>query len=52
MAVSCSGDFKGLKVLQEAAGNDFVCGIVVYTGRDVAFFGGNLMAVPVGVLWL
>ena len=46
-----SGDFKGLKVLQEVAGDDFVCGIVLYTGRDVVPFGEKLMAVPVGALW-
>ncbi len=46
-----SGDFKGLKVLQEVAGDDFVCGIVLYTGRDVVPFGEKLLAVPVGALW-
>ncbi len=45
------GDFKGLKVLQKAAGDDFVCGIVLYTGRAVVLFGEKLSAVPVGALW-
>ncbi len=44
-------DFKGLKVLQEVAGDDFVCGIVLYTGRDVVPFGEKLLAVPVGAMW-
>lgn len=44
-------DFKGLKVLQESAGNDFVCGIVLYTGSDVVPFGDKLYAVPLSVLW-
>ena len=46
-----SGDFNGLKILQAATGEDFISGIVLYTGRDVVPFGEKLLAVPVGALW-
>lgn len=46
-----AGDFRGLKVLQDATGNDFVCGIVLYTGNDIVPFGHNLYAVPISTLW-
>lgn len=46
-----SADFKGMKVLLEAADNDFVGGVVLYTGKDVVPFGEKLLAVPVGALW-
>ena len=32
-------DFKGLEYLQSITGDDFVCGIVLYRGRDVVPFG-------------
>ncbi|MCF6343787.1 MAG: ATP-binding protein [Devosiaceae bacterium] len=44
-------DFKGLKALQELTGDDFICGIVLYRGRDVVPFGKNLWAVPMSNLW-
>lgn len=46
-----SGDFKGLKVLQKNTGEDFLCGIVLYTGDDIVPFGKNLYAVPISALW-
>lgn len=46
-----SADFKGLKILQEAAGDDFISGIVLYTGKDTVPFGEKLLAVPVSALW-
>lgn len=45
------GDFKGIKVFQELAGKDFIGGVVLYSGKDVAPFGPNLWAVPFSVLW-
>lgn len=45
------GDFKGIKVFQELAGKDFIGGVVLYSGKDVAPFGNNLWAVPFSVLW-
>ena len=44
-------DFKGLKTLQDVAGDDFMCGIVLYRGRDVVPFGQNLWAIPISNLW-
>ncbi|TDW96982.1 ATP-binding protein [Dinghuibacter silviterrae] len=44
-------DFKGIKAFQELAGNDFMGGIVLYAGKDVAPFGKNLWAVPIFALW-
>ncbi len=44
-------DFKGLETLQSMTGDDFICGIVLYRGRDVVPFGRNLWAVPMSNLW-
>ena len=44
-------DFKGIKVFQELAGKDFLGGVVLYSGKDVAPFGENLWAVPYFALW-
>jgi len=45
-------DFKGLKTLQKITKDDFICGVVLYRGKDVVPFGKNLWAVPVSNLWL
>jgi predicted AAA+ superfamily ATPase len=44
-------DFKGIRAFQELAGKDFIGGIVLYSGKDVAPFGKNLWAVPLFALW-
>jgi len=44
-------DFKGIKTFQELTGPDFIGGVVLYSGRDVAPFGPGLWAVPLHVLW-
>ena len=44
-------DFKGLETLQNATGDDFICGIVLYRGHAVVPFGNNLWAVPISNLW-
>jgi predicted AAA+ superfamily ATPase len=44
-------DFKGLRVLQEVAGEHFQRGIVLYTGSEVIPFGLNLYALPMDHLW-
>lgn len=44
-------DFKGLKTLQSVAPNDFKCGVVLYSGKDVVPFGELLFAVPIDRLW-
>ncbi len=44
-------DFNGIKVFQELAGSDFIGGVVLYSGREVAPFGPGLWAVPLHILW-
>ena len=44
-------DFKGLQVLQELTGDNFMSGIVLYRGKDVVPFGKNLWAIPLSNLW-
>jgi predicted AAA+ superfamily ATPase len=44
-------DFKGIKVFRELAGKDFIGGVVLYSGKDVAPFGNDLWAIPFSVLW-
>ncbi len=44
-------DFKGLEVLQHVTGDDFICGIVLYRGKEVVPFGNDLWAVPMSNLW-
>ncbi len=46
-----NSDFKGLRELQRLTGDDFICGIALYRGRDVEPFGQNLWAVPINNLW-
>jgi hypothetical protein len=44
-------DFRGLRRLADRLGDDFVVGIVLYTGRSTLPFGEKLRAVPVSALW-
>ena len=46
-----AGDFRGLRHLAERIGDDFVAGIVFYTGTQILPFGPGLRAVPVSALW-
>ena len=45
------GDFRGLRRLAERLGNDFVAGIVLYTGTATLPFGPQLRAIPASALW-
>lgn len=45
-----TSDFKGLKTLQHLVGSDFICGVVLYLGKDIVPFGPNLWAVPINNL--
>lgn len=45
-------DFRGLRKLQEAAGDLFVSGVVLYDGEQVIPFGDGLFAVPLERLWV
>ncbi|KAA9374129.1 ATP-binding protein [Microbispora cellulosiformans] len=44
-------DFRGLRHLADRLGDDFVAGIVLYTGTQTLPFGPRMRAVPVSALW-
>ncbi len=46
-----SEDFRGLRKLQEIAGERFVCGVLLYDGEVSVRFGQGLFALPVQTLW-
>ncbi len=46
-----ANDFKGIYMLKEIAKDDFICGIILYNGRDIVPFGNKLFAVPISCLW-
>lgn len=46
-----ANDFKGMRAFQEIAKKNFVCGIVLYAGKETVPFGDNLFAVPLSALW-
>ncbi|MEV6864741.1 ATP-binding protein [Streptosporangium subroseum] len=44
-------DFRGLRHLANRLGDDFVAGVVLYTGTQTLPFGERLRAMPVSSLW-
>lgn len=50
-ATVTTNDFRGLRKLQEAAGERFAAGVVLYDGATTVGFGEGMYAVPVGRLW-
>jgi len=44
-------DFRGLRKLQEIAGDRFACGVVLYDGEVNLRFGPKLFALPIATLW-
>lgn len=46
-----SEDFNGLRRLDEKLGDEFLVGIVLYTGNTTLPFGPKLRAMPVSALW-
>ncbi|MFI7544185.1 ATP-binding protein [Actinoplanes sp. NPDC049599] len=44
-------DFRGLRRLAERLGDDFLVGVVLYTGTATLPFGTKLRAIPVSALW-
>lgn len=44
-------DFRGLRKLQNAAGNRFTSGVVLYDGESSASFGEKMYALPIRTLW-
>ena len=47
-----ASDFTGIRALAEAAGEDFLCGVVLYLGNGVHKIGQNLAAMPISSLWV
>jgi hypothetical protein len=50
-ATVTGGDFKGLRKLAAACGDDFKLGLVLYDGERSVPFGDRLFAAPVSCLW-
>ena len=46
-----TGDFKGLRKLADACGNDFKLGVVLYDSGRTVPFGDRLLAAPISCLW-
>jgi uncharacterized protein len=46
-----SDDFKGLRRLADKLGDDFLLGVVLYTGDTTLPFGPKLRAMPISALW-
>jgi len=44
-------DFRGLRKLQEIAGDRFACGVLLYDGEVSLPFGPRLFALPMQSLW-
>jgi uncharacterized protein len=44
-------DFRGLQHLAQRLGNDFIVGLVLYTGQQTLSFGPRLRAMPVSAIW-
>ncbi len=44
-------DFRGLRHLAQRLGDDFLVGIILYTGEQTLPFGSRLRAMPVSALW-
>ncbi len=46
-----SGDFNGLRALDDASAGRFAFGVVLYDGTDIVPFGDKLAATPLSALW-
>jgi uncharacterized protein len=44
-------DFRGLRHLAARTGDDFIAGVVLYTGTQTLPFGPKMRAVPTAALW-
>lgn len=44
-------DLKGLRLLEQRLGDDFVAGMVLCTGPEPVHLGGRLWTVPISTLW-
>lgn len=50
-ATVTAADFHGMRRLQEACGEDFACGLVLYDHDRTVPFGEHLFAIPISALW-
>lgn len=50
-ATAGSADFKGLRKLADACGEEFKLGVVLYDGDQLVPFGERMFAAPVSSLW-
>ena len=50
-ATVTQADFRGLRKLSQAAGEQFLCGVVLYDGELSVRFGEGFYAVPIRCLW-
>jgi predicted AAA+ superfamily ATPase len=50
-ATVTTADFKGLRKLAAATGDDLTLGVVLYDGESIVPFGERLFAAPVSCLW-
>jgi uncharacterized protein len=46
-----AGDFKGLRKLAAACGDNFKLGVVLYDSERPVPFGNRLVAAPISCLW-
>lgn len=46
-----AGDFKGLRLMRDRLGDQFVGGVVLHRGPEAVPFGDRLLALPVSALW-
>jgi len=46
-----AGDFKGLRKLADASGDNFKLGVVLYDSGRTVPFGDRLVAAPMSCLW-
>lgn len=44
-------DFRGIRHLADRLGEDFLVGLVLYTGQQTLPFGPDFRAVPISALW-
>ena len=44
-------DFRGLRELQRAAGDDFACGIILHDGDRIENVARQMFAMPIKMLW-
>ncbi|MBB6475016.1 ATP-binding protein [Sphaerisporangium rubeum] len=44
-------DFRGLHHVADRVGDDFIAGVVLYTGTQTLPFGDRMRAIPISALW-